>query len=211
MGGARRYGGATGEERIAERRNRFLDAGLQLMGTRGIAATTLRGVSDAAGLAPRYLAESFPTIEDLHIAVFERIADEIETACLAAIAQAADNPPARTRAALAALTDLLLGDPRKGQVMLIESASSPAVGPRRRAGAQRFAAILADLARGESPGDGDVLQERLAAHFIIGGVSEALAAVLASEIDIDRGHLIDRLTALLFGATLGSRSPQRLG
>lgn len=211
MGGARRYGGATGEERIAERRNRFLDAGLELMGTRGIAATTLRGVSDAAGLAPRYLAESFPTIEDLHIAVFERIADEIETACLAAIAQAPDSPRARTWAALAALTDLMLGDPRKGQVMLLESASSPALGPRRRAGAQRFAAILADLARGTGPGERDVLEERLAAHFVIGGVSEALAAVLAEEIDIDRSQLIDRLTALLFGATLGSRSPQRLG
>lgn len=210
MGGARRYGGATGEERIAERRNRFLDAGLQLMGTRGIAATTVRGVSDAAGLAPRYLAESFPTIENLHIAVFERIADEIETACLAAIAQAPDNPRARTWAALAALTDLMLGDPRKGRVMLTESASSPALGPHRRAGAQRFAAILADLARG-GPGDRELLEDRLAAHFIIGGVSEALAAVLAGEIDIDRSHLIDRLTALLFGVTVGSRSPQRLG
>ena len=167
------------------------------MGTGGIAATTVRGVAEAAGLAPRYLAESFPTIEDLHVAVFERIADEIETTCLAAIAQAPDAPRAQARAALATLTDMMLGDRRKGRVMLIESASSPALGPHRRAGARRFAAILSGLARG--PGE-ELLDDRLAAHFVIGGVSESLAAVLAGEVDAERDQLVDRLTDLLFGA-----------
>jgi AcrR family transcriptional regulator len=207
VGQSRRYGGVSGEERIAERRNRFIDAALQLMGTRGIAATTVRGVADLAGLAPRYLAESFPTVEDLHVAVFEGIADEIERACLAAIAHAADEPRIQARAALAALTDLLLGDRRKGQIMLIESASSPALGPRRRAGAQRFAAILTGLA-GAAAGPGaeaDLLEDRLAAHFVIGGVSEALAAALAGEVEPDRAYLIDGLTALIFGATRGTR------
>ena len=175
------------------------------MGTGGVAATTVRGVSEVAGLAPRYLAESFPTIDDLHVAVFERINDEIEDGCLAAIARASDARAAQARAALAALTDLLLGDPRKGRVMLIESASSPALGPRRRAGAQRFAAILAGLVHSPDSGD-DLLEDRLTAHFVLGGVSETLAAALAGDIEVDRNHLVERLTALLVGATVGSVS-----
>lgn len=68
MSGARQYGGLSGADRIADRRRRFVAAGLDLMGTRGIPATTLRGVAERSGLAARYFAESFPTIEDLHVA-----------------------------------------------------------------------------------------------------------------------------------------------
>ena len=204
MSGSRHYGGLSGADRIAERRRRFVAAGLELMGTKGIPATTLRGVAEQAGLAARYFAESFPTIEDLHIAVFDDIVAELEERGLAAIAETDGGPRARSRAALGALADLLLTDERKGRVVLIESGSSPALWPRRLAEAQRFAGIVAGLS--ESGSDLRPLDLRLAAQFVIGGVGETLTAVLVGAITVDREQLIDMLNDLLFAALRAVRA-----
>ncbi|MUL46002.1 TetR/AcrR family transcriptional regulator [Mycobacterium sp. CBMA293] len=204
VSGARHYGGLSGADRIAERRRRFIAAGLELMGTRGIAATTLRGVAEQAGLAARYFAESFPTIEDLHVAVFDGIVTEIEERGLAAIADTEGGPRARSRAALSALADILLTDRRKGRIIVIESASSAALGPRRLAEAQRFGGIIAGLSGSDN--DPQSVELRLAAQFVIGGVSEAMTAVLVGAITVDREHLIDMLNDLLFAALRGVRA-----
>ncbi|WP_234785446.1 TetR/AcrR family transcriptional regulator [Mycobacterium sp. SMC-16] len=204
MSGSRHYGGLSGADRIAERRRRFVAAGLELMGTKGIPATTLRGVAEQAGLAARYFAESFPTIEDLHIAVFNDIVAELEEHGLAAIADTDGGPRARSRAALGALADLLLTDARKGRVVLIESGSSPVLGPRRLAEAQRFAGIVAGL--NESGSELRPLDLQLAAQFVIGGVGETLTAVLVGAITVDRDDLIDMLNDLLFAALRGVRT-----
>ncbi len=204
VSGARHYGGMSGADRIAERRRRFVAAGLELMGTRGIAATTLRGVAEEAGLAARYFAESFPTIEDLHLAVFDTIVDEVEERGLAAIAATEGDQRARSRAALSVLADVLLTDQRKGRIALIESVSSPALGPRRLAEAQRFAGIVAGLSG--SGTDARPLDLQLAAQFVIGGVAETLTAVLVGAIGVDREHLIDRLNDMLFASLRGIRA-----
>ena len=204
VSGARHYGGMSGADRVADRRRRFIAAGLELMGTKGIPATTLRGVAEQAGLAARYFAESFPTIEDLHIAVFDEIVAELEERGLAAIADTDGGPRARSRAALGALADLLLADARKGRVVLIESGSSPVLGPRRLAEAQRFAGIVAGL--NESGSELRPLDLQLAAQFVIGGVGETLTAVLVGAITVDRDELIDMLNDLLFAALRGVRT-----
>ena len=204
MSGSRQYGGRSGADRIAERRRRFVAAGLDLMGTKGIPATTLRGVAEQSGLAARYFAESFPTIEDLHIAVFDDIVAELEQRGLAAIADTEGGPRARSRAALGALVDLVLTDSRKGRVILIESAASAALGPRRLAEAQRFAGIVAELSGSGS--DVRPIDLQLAAQFVIGGVGETLTAVLVGAISVEREYLIDMLNDLLFAALRGVRA-----
>lgn len=168
------------------------------MGTKGIAGTTLRGVAEEAGLAARYFAESFPTIEDLHIAVFDTIIAEVEERGLTAISATEGGPPSEARSALAALADVLLTDPRKGRIVLIESVSSTVLGPRRLAETHRFAGIVAGLTGSDR--DPQSLEVQLAAQFVIGGVAETLTATLAGAITTEREHLLDKLNDLLFAA-----------
>ena len=66
---ARPYGGLAMEERVAARRARFIEAGVELFGTQGFRGATVRGVCAAAGLTDRYFYESFPTLEALLAAV----------------------------------------------------------------------------------------------------------------------------------------------
>src|SRR5258705_353216 len=60
---ARRYAGASADERRDERRARLLAAGLDALGTDGHRATTVRGVCARARLTPRYFYESFDDLD----------------------------------------------------------------------------------------------------------------------------------------------------
>ncbi|GAA4816314.1 TetR/AcrR family transcriptional regulator [Nocardioides caeni] len=210
----RRYGGVSAEERIAERRGRFLEAGLELMGNRGVAGTTVRGLAEHTGLAARYFYESFDGIEALQLAVFEEIAVEALTRALAALdatTGGADTDLARTHAVITEMVDLMLEDPRKGRITLIESVSSPVLGPRVLQESRRFAALLATTASGGDPSAvADELPARLrvTAQFLIGGVAHALGAVLHGDLETDREELVDVLVDLFLTVDRSLRSPR---
>lgn len=210
----RPYGGVAAEDRVAERRTRFLAAGLEVMGTRGLAGTTVRGVVDEAGLAARYFYESFAGIEELQLAVFDEIATEAAERALDAVL-ATGEPTAgegpgvrerRTRTVLAAMADLMLEDPRKGRVALIDSVSSPVLGPRVLEESRRFAAMLAATASSADPvADAREVDEdlRLTAQFLIGGVAHAFSAALHGDLSMDRDHLVEVLTDLFLAVDRG--------
>ncbi len=67
---ARSYGGVAMEARVAARRARFVEAGIELFGTQGFRGATVRGICAAAGLTDRYFYESFATLEDLLAEVY---------------------------------------------------------------------------------------------------------------------------------------------
>jgi AcrR family transcriptional regulator len=76
---ARSYGGLAMEDRVAARRARFLEAGVELFGTQGFRGATVRGVCAAAGLTDRYFYESFPTLEALLAAVYTSLKEAFAT------------------------------------------------------------------------------------------------------------------------------------
>jgi AcrR family transcriptional regulator len=61
----RDYDGKTAAERVAERRERLINAGVELFGERGYAATSIRSVLQQAGLRDRYFGESFADLDSL--------------------------------------------------------------------------------------------------------------------------------------------------
>lgn len=66
----RRYGGLSQVERVARRRDQFIEAGLNVFGTIGYRSATVRKVCKEAGLTDRYFYESFEDMEDLLAAVY---------------------------------------------------------------------------------------------------------------------------------------------
>ena len=81
----RDYDGKTAAERVAERRERLIDAGVELFGERGYAATSIRSVLQQSGLRDRYFGESFADLDSLLAAVYSRLIDEEISGCVAAI------------------------------------------------------------------------------------------------------------------------------
>ena len=79
------YGGESAEDRVQKRQEQFLDAGLQLFGTVGYKGTSVRALCREAKLTDRYFYESFESVEDVLIGVYERETQRIVIEVLQAI------------------------------------------------------------------------------------------------------------------------------
>ena len=73
----RRYRGVSEAARQAERRQRFIEAGLTVFGSRGYHSSTVRSICSEAGLTERYFYESFANSEDLLCVVYEHVNQRI--------------------------------------------------------------------------------------------------------------------------------------
>ncbi len=192
-----RYGGVDAAQRIATRRGRLVEAALDLLGTDGWPATTVRGICARAHLTPRYFYESFEDLDAILLAVFDEIAAEGARAVLAAVDAAPSNARAKSRAAIGAFIELLTDDPRKARVLFIEAMGSEALAGRRFATVRMFARLVAEQARAfyGVPAETDPLVE-LTALMLAGGLAEALLAWLDGTLRLTREQLIEDCTEL---------------
>jgi AcrR family transcriptional regulator len=129
--------------RELERRERWLDAGLELFGTLGFRSTSLRALSRQSGIAERYFAENFTDVEDLFVAVHQRIHDQLTDDVTRALGAAGPSVQAQARAGLGALIGGFARDPRCARIKLVESAvAGPRAEAARQAGQQLVATFL---------------------------------------------------------------------
>ena len=184
----------------------MLAAGLEILGTVGLPGLTVRGVIEESRLAPRYFYESFDNLEQLQVAVFDRIVDELEVVAREAIIAAPRSARARIRAVIAGMVNVLLADRRKGRVVFVASLGSPCLAPRRSEEANRFSALLAlqtrNVWRDRAPDSHAVVTT---SHFAIGGFAEILAAVLEDRISVEIDVLVEDLTELFLGTGVAFR------
>jgi AcrR family transcriptional regulator len=189
-------------DRVAERRGLLLDAGLELLGAHGLARTTVRGVCAAARLNARYFYESFPDIDALVVAVFDRVVGELREAGEAAVAAAGADPVARVRALVATTTEFVDSDRRRARVLYVEGRSHEQLMRRRVESGSLIADLLAAGAAGAEPAAG----HRIIATFLVGGFSELLTRWLDGELPVDRDRLVHDATELFLA--LGRAAPR---
>lgn len=197
----RSWRGVSAEDRRAERRAQLIEAGLEVIGTQGWANTTVRGVCRQAGLTERYFYESFPDHEALLLAVYEHVLAEGVRVVLAAAATAPRDlrrDIRRTaRAGIAAAVELLIGDPRKGRVLILEATGNETLQRRRQEAVRAQAALLSRFARDffdERPPD--PTDTYLTALSLVGALAEVGGAYLEGQLDVSTDRLIDHLTEL---------------
>jgi len=140
----RDYDGKTAAERVAERRESLVDAGLELFGTCGYSGTSIRAVLREAGLQDRYFGESFADLDDLLAAVQDRLLDEELAACHAAV-EATSGGSEAARAVADTVTRMFEKDPRHARIKLHESlAGGPRTHQQRQVANYSFADLLAE-------------------------------------------------------------------
>lgn len=120
MPAGQRYGGRTAEERQAERREKLLDAGLELFGTQGYANTSIEALCAATRLNPRYFYESFKTREELLRAVYDRHMAHLAETVGAALRDAPEDPRGLVRTGLTAFVETQLADRRAARITYLE-------------------------------------------------------------------------------------------
>lgn len=116
----RRYRGVSEEVRRAERRQRFIEAGLEVFGVRGYHSSTVRSICASAGLTERYFYESFENSEDLLCAVYAFCIQRVRERVLASLVEQQGDIEGMAKQALKAFFECLRDDPRIARLLFIE-------------------------------------------------------------------------------------------
>jgi len=136
----RLWQGQTPDAREADRRERLVEAGLELVGTQGVAALTMRAACREASVGPRYFYELFATREELLQAVYDETVDRIREPILVAVVAAleAEGVAAAMLTAFDTAVAVVEDDPRIGRVLFRESAADDTLRPRSQAAMPEF-------------------------------------------------------------------------
>jgi AcrR family transcriptional regulator len=192
-GVTRPWRGISAGDRRAERRQRLLDAGLELFGTRGVAATGIGDICEQAGLTKRYFYESFATIDELAEAVFEQITDRISERVIPGIVAGRGSDP---RPALTAWVEAVVGDPRVVRILAVEGRSGrlerSGVGFANRAVDLWFTFAGEDTQRRDDPA------LRLRAYAFAGAMAQIGLAMHGGQLKMTVDDVIDELVALFY-------------
>lgn len=181
---SRLWRGTSRSERDAERRERLLEAGLELYGTIGFRKTSVQALCQESKVSSRSFYELFAAQETLLEHLYDALNDEITTQLLGW------SPPARATLLEAAVHIVsaalmpMLDDERKARVLEIESVGINAGFEMRRRETMRNLASSVDAAFGqlrlvfELPGASGSGQSGsgtdLTSLVLVGGITEAL-------------------------------------
>lgn len=204
MAQVRPYRGVDAAQRLAQRRQNLLEAGLELLGAGGDPAElTVRAICAQAGLGVRYFYETFSDKDDFSAAVYDWVIADIAATTQAAVAAA----PAReqSRAAMANIVRTVAADPRVGRLVFSVQLSNTAIVRKRAESTALFAQLLLQHAGSVVPPDSEL--DEATAHFAVGGVGQTISAWLEGQFDLDADQLVDRLAAnidAVSGPTTGS-------
>src|SRR5258705_1076184 len=140
MAQVRPYRGVEAADRVADRRRRFLEAGLAILGSGlDLSELTVRGICRQARVTVRYFYESFTDKDDFVAAVFDWVIADIAATTQAAVAAAPVKE--QSRAGMANIVRTIAADTRVGRLLFSSQLSNPVVARKR---AESFA-LMATL------------------------------------------------------------------
>lgn len=192
----RPYRGVSARDRIAVRRDQLVAAGLELFGTRGIAAVGVGDICAEAGLTKRYFYESFPSIDELAEAVFE----EVRAGLMARVAPAIlASGTANARPAIDCYVRAVTEDPRVLRLLAFESSEGPLVRHRDDFATIAVEAWFALVGQGNQNRD----RTQLRAYAFVGASTQIGLAWARGELHLTIDELIDELVDLFESLATG--------
>lgn len=202
----RRYAGESPDQRAQRRRQQLLDAGLELFGTIGFQATTVRTLAKQAGVTDRYFYESFANMEELLIAVYRMCLDRVQVAVAGVLESPVPTDPDQLAQEIRAAIEAFLvefEDRRVARVLWGEILGvGPALDAVYSAGIRTFTELVAAGLRATYPPIDR--RHRLAdqlAIALVGAISQTALHWLIEDYRTPRKTLVDAIEVLFLGLT----------
>ncbi len=193
----RSYGGVSAEERVATRRSRLLDAGIECFGTVGFAATGVKDVCRAARLTDRYFYESFKDSRALFLSVFDAVTDALFEEVASAVIAVEPDAELQLRAAIGTFLHALADDPRRARVVFTEAAAAgPEATQHMQAALRRFTALVEATARAHLPPATPASYSHVVAISLVGTLERAVQEWQAGELGLSVSALTEHCVAL---------------
>jgi AcrR family transcriptional regulator len=197
----RPYGGVSAEERVAERRERLLEAALEEFGSHGVLSTGVKDVCRRAGLTDRYFYESFADRGELFTAVFDRATGHLFEVAVNALGEAPATVEAQARAVIEAYIRALADDPRVARIVFVDAPSAgPEVELHMRTTMRRFADLVVLSARPYLPARMPDEVLRFGAIALVGAIERLMIEWQDGELDVSIEQIIDYLVGMLLAA-----------
>jgi len=196
------YGGLSLEDRKKQRREQFLQAGLNVFGTTGFRSATVRSLCKEAKLTDRYFYESYGNLENLLKAVYEHCMSNLGNAILQAITreyQKGDAASAITKGLDAYF--LTLEDPKIAQICMVElEGISPEINKLYYNYISGFSQMLIALARHAFPDlKMDAQQQEIIGISFVGAMRQSATNWLMSDYKADRALIVTATSKLFLG------------
>ena len=171
------YGKKNADERVLERRERLLDAALELFSKQGYANTTIEALCAESKGTTRHFYQLFDGREALLLALYNQMIEELELGLLTAMMTEYQTLNERMEVLIQALVHHYLKDTRRAQIGVIEVVgASELIERRRREVIYKIASHV------ETFMDALVIQKQLPkrnyhwlAIAIVGGINELMA------------------------------------
>jgi AcrR family transcriptional regulator len=139
----RRYGGQSVKERLAQRRERLVEAGFALFATQGYASTSIELICSKASVTARHFYEQFASREALLLEVYDGVFDRARKAVVTALHRTHAKPRDRVTAGIEAYVHAVLDDPRNARIACVEVVgATPKIERRRRRAIHEIAALI---------------------------------------------------------------------
>ncbi|HEX3549544.1 MAG TPA: TetR/AcrR family transcriptional regulator [Candidatus Elarobacter sp.] len=188
------YAGRSAVERRAERRERLLDAALELFGTAGFRRTTIPMLCSASGVTARHFYEEFESREALLRTLYDRIAQTVFERVVEALRTTHGGPRDRIRDSTAAYFRYLTSDPRLAQIYTIEAVGMHAdLEAHRRAKRELFVKKLTQAAQRV---EASTVDSRLLSAAIAGAAHDLLLEWVLARRRPPVERMIDTITTL---------------
>ena len=205
----RTYAGESATDRLVRRRRQLLDAGLELFGTAGYRATTVRQLCREARVSDRYFYEQFDSTEDLLLAVYAECTARLEQAALAGLADSGEAVHELARRGLDAFLGVVESDPRLARVVWFEVLGvSARVEATYLARMQSFGHLMLDvLPQPETATALPATSRELLASTAVGAVSHTVVTWAGAGFSPDRAVVAETLARFLAGAAAALLDP----
>ena len=187
---SRSYGGRTADDRAIDRRIRLVEAGLEIVGTGGVAALGMRAVCRQAELSQKFFYESFSHVDELLHAVYAEAMSRLQAELAPAMAEAS------LERCIEAAAVLLERDRRICRVLLVEPVADARLRAHVRDTIPALAlAILGDLVPG-SPDDPAV---RMRFSAVFGAIISLFVEWTEGSLGDDRDAFVRHVTWVVLG------------
>lgn len=194
---ARRYRGASPDDRRAQRREQLIAAAIQVYGECGYRHSSVKAVCSAAGLTERYFYESFANSDELLVACYNHVTSALRHELTRAAQAAGRSRAERARAMLQAYFAALKREPRHAVVFLVEIRGiSQEVD---KAIDEALRAIGQDVARAMAPSGGVREQDELLQAGILGGVMHIALRWIGNGYEPPVDRVVDAALRLTLG------------
>jgi AcrR family transcriptional regulator len=192
---SRVYGGQTGDERTAARRDALIAAAFSLVAEDGWRGVSIEAACRRAALNKRYFYESFGGPGDLIAAVTTQLADDAIDVTLGALDPQLPRDESTARA-ITAFIEHLTDDPRRARVLFGAVPSDDAAAGPRAAAIRRLIGIVESHGRSIYAVSEEEPAGELSAAMIIGGTSQAVLDWLDGRAECSREELVAHLVSL---------------